>query len=144
MIDPFTSSIGLGGFESGTRRGIRHVRDPGGGRSRLAAGALGRLLGDRHSVRLAILAAPADPKRDDGDEFAASATTLVRRGVPSVVTIPSAASESGRAMFWRAAHGRGAWGVDRRLDRRGASRACGRATGTLRLGCPGVVHRCRC
>lgn len=93
--------IGRGGLEPTRGEGYVHLRDPGGGTSRLAASALARLLGEKESLRLAILAAPTDDVGGLGD-FVATATVLVHRGVPGVVTIPAALSESSRGTFWRA------------------------------------------
>jgi hypothetical protein len=95
--------IGRGGFDAARGEGFIVVRDESGGTTRLAATALGRLLGDEASLRLAVLT--SNGIDETPMDFAPTATTLVRRGVPAVIAIPYRLSGAANGVFARALYG---------------------------------------
>jgi CHAT domain len=101
--------IGRGGFDAARGEGFIVVRDESGGTTRLAATALGRLLGDQATLRLAVLTSNgADEAPMD---FAPTATTLVGRGVPAVIAIPYRLDGAANGLFARTFYGAVARGL---------------------------------
>ena len=79
--------VGHGGFDRNTDEGLIALLDDDGNTFRLPAIELGRLLGDHHPLRLALLNACEGARGSSHDLFSSTAATLVRRGTPAVVAM---------------------------------------------------------
>ena len=79
--------VGHGGFDPATEEGAIALADETGRTDLLRATALGRLLDDHFSLRLAFLNSCEGARGSEGDAFSSTAATLVRRGVPAVVAM---------------------------------------------------------
>jgi hypothetical protein len=102
--------FGHGGFDEERGEGFLYVRDETGETTRLAAKALGRLVGDQRALRLVILKSSVGVADGSLDVFASTAATLLDRGCPSVVTLPlripdGAAAEFDRSVYSAIAEG---------------------------------------
>lgn len=96
--------VGHGGFDKNLGEGILALTADDGGTHRLCATDLGRLLGDHHPLRLAVLNACDGARADRLDVFSSTASVLVRRGTPAVVAMQyeitdTAAVELSRAFY---------------------------------------------
>ncbi len=78
---------GHGGFDQGRREGMIALTGDDGGTYRMSATDLGRLLGDHHHLRLAVLNSCDGARADRLDVFSSTASVLVRRGTPAVVAM---------------------------------------------------------
>jgi hypothetical protein len=79
--------VGHGGFDANLGEGIIALTNDAGATHRLCATDLGRLLGDHHHLRLAVLNACEGARADRLDVFSSTAAVLVRRGTPAVVAM---------------------------------------------------------
>lgn len=79
--------VGHGGFDPLSGEGLLLLTGDDGGVHRLPARDLGRLLGDHHALRLAVLNSCEGARADKRDIFSSTAATLVRKGTPAVVAM---------------------------------------------------------
>ncbi|MGH9282305.1 MAG: CHAT domain-containing protein, partial [Acidimicrobiales bacterium] len=102
--------LGHGGFDPISGEGLLILTDDDGGPRRLPARDLGRLLGDHHALRLAVLNSCDGARADKRDIFSSTAATLVRKGTPAVVAMQyeisdTAAVELARSFYESVADG---------------------------------------
>ena len=93
--------IGHGGFDPGTNEGHLALATEDGSRYELSAIGLSRLLGDHESLRLVVLNACEGARGGTNDVFVSTAAVLVRRGLPAVVSMQQAISDSAAIQFAR-------------------------------------------
>lgn len=79
--------IGHGGFDRVAGEGVVALADDRGRAHQLSATELGRLLGDHHPLRLAVLNSCEGARADDLTVFSSTAAIAVRRGTPAVVAM---------------------------------------------------------
>jgi formylglycine-generating enzyme required for sulfatase activity len=96
--------VGHGGFDEVVGEGLVALSDENGRTYRLSATDLGRLLGDHHPMRLAVLNSCEGARANALDTFSSTAATLVRRGTPAVLAMQyeitdQAAIELSRAFY---------------------------------------------
>ena len=134
--------VGHGGFDANLGEGIIALTADGGGTHRLCATDLGRLLGDHHPLRLAVLNACDGARADRLDVFSSTASVLVRRGTPAVVAMQYEITDTAAVELSRAFYGALASGlpVDQSLGE--ARKAVALAVpGTLEWGTPVLYLR---
>jgi len=79
--------IGHGGFDQQTQDGVLLLEDESGRSRRVNGNALGTLLHDHPSLRLAVLNACEGARATCSDPFAGVAQQLVRQGIPAVIAM---------------------------------------------------------
>lgn len=134
--------VGHGGFDANLGEGIIALTADDGTTHRLSATDLGRLLGDHHPLRLAVLNACEGARADRLDVFSSTAAVLVRRGTPAVVAMQYEITDSAAVELSRAFYGALATGlaVDESLGE--ARKAVALAVpGTLEWGTPVLYLR---
>ncbi|MGI8685383.1 MAG: CHAT domain-containing protein [Acidimicrobiales bacterium] len=134
--------VGHGGFDANLGEGIIALTADGGGTHRLCATDLGRLLGDHHPLRLAVLNACDGARADRMDVFSSTAAVLVRRGTPAVVAMQYEITDTAAVELSRAFYGALAAGlpVDESLGEARKSVALA-VPGTLEWGTPVLYLR---
>lgn len=134
--------VGHGGFDANLGEGIIALTADGGGTHRLCATDLGRLLGDHHPLRLAVLNACDGARADRLDVFSSTAAVLVRRGTPAVVAMQYEITDTAAVELARAFYGALAAGlpVDESLGEARKSVALA-VPGTLEWGTPVLYLR---
>ena len=134
--------VGHGGFDTNLGEGIIALTADGGGTHRLGATDLGRLLGDHHPLRLAVLNSCEGARADKLDVFSSTAAVLVRRGTPAVVAMQYEITDIAAVELSRAFYGALAAGlpVDESLGEARKSVALA-VPGTLEWGTPVLYLR---
>lgn len=93
--------IGHSDFDAGNQQGVlvfEDEQDPD--RPRIITGeALGRELGEENTIRLVVLNSCHSARRPEGDALAGIASGLVARGIPAVVAMQFAISDSASKVF---------------------------------------------
>jgi len=79
--------IGHGWFDRNANEGFIALADESGEAYHLSATALGRLLADHRSLRLALLNACEGARGGERDVFSSTAAILMRRGIPAVLAM---------------------------------------------------------
>ncbi len=79
--------IGHGGFDQRSQEGVLALADEQGKAHLVGATDLGRLLSQRHSLRLVVLNACQGAMGNKTDLFSSTAATLARRGIPAVLAM---------------------------------------------------------
>jgi hypothetical protein len=90
--------IGHGDFEAG-HEGHLALTTEQGERYDLSATSLGNLLADHRSLRLVVLNACKGARGSGADLFSSTAATLVRRGIPAVVSMQQEISDAAALEF---------------------------------------------
>lgn len=134
--------VGHGGFDANLGEGVIALTADSGGTHRLCATDLGRLLGDHHPLRLAVLNACDGARADKLDVFSSTAAVLVRRGTPAVVAMQYEITDVAAVELSRAFYGSLAAGlpVDESLGEARKSVALA-VPGTLEWGTPVLFLR---
>jgi CHAT domain len=96
--------IGHGDFEAG-QEGHLALTTEQGERYDLSAMSLGNLLADHRSLRLVVLNACKGAKGSGTDLFSSTAATLVRRGLPAVVSMQQEISDAAALEFSKEFYG---------------------------------------
>jgi hypothetical protein len=91
--------IGHGGFDAERDEGVLAFANDDGTKRLLTATEFGRLLGDHDPLRLAVLNACEGARGGLRDVFSSTAATLVRRGVPAVVSMQYEISDGAAIQF---------------------------------------------
>lgn len=102
--------IGHGGFDTQTDEGLIVLENTDGKVHPLSASHLGLLLVDHHSLRLVVLNACEGARGSEHDIFSSTASILVKRGIPAVLSMQyeitdRAAIELSRAFYEALADG---------------------------------------
>lgn len=92
--------IGHGGFDKLQNEGYLVFADPQGNAERMSATSLGRLLGDQHTLRVALFNS-CDGGQSGDDVFSSTAATLVRSGISCVVAMQYEISDTAAIEFSR-------------------------------------------
>jgi formylglycine-generating enzyme required for sulfatase activity len=92
---------GHGGFDSELDEGYVVLADEQGDARKLTATHVGRLLADQHFLRLVVLNACDGARGSQIDVFSSTAATLVRRGMPAVVSMQTEISDQAAIEFAR-------------------------------------------
>jgi CHAT domain-containing protein len=93
--------IGHGGFDPRSQEGVLALADDQ-GRSHLLSGTdLGRLLGQRSSLRLVVLNACQGAMGNKTDLFSSTAATLARKGLPAVLAMQYEITDQAAIEFTR-------------------------------------------
>ena len=125
--------VGHGGFDANLGEGIIALTNDAGATHRLCATDLGRLLGDHHPLRLAVLNACEGAKADRLDVFSSTAAVLVRRGTPAVVAMQYEITDTAAVELSRSFYGALAGGLP-------VDEALGEARKSVALAVPGTVE----
>ncbi len=125
--------VGHGGFDTNLGEGVIALTADGGGTHRLCATDLGRLLGDHHPLRLAVLNACDGARADRMDVFSSTASVLVRRGTPAVVAMQYEITDTAAVELSRAFYGALASGLP-------VDEALGEARKSVALAVPGTLE----
>ncbi|HEX2701154.1 MAG TPA: CHAT domain-containing protein [Acidimicrobiales bacterium] len=125
--------VGHGGFDANLGEGVIALTADGGGTHRLCATDLGRLLGDHHPLRLAVLNACDGARADRMDVFSSTAAVLVRRGTPAVVAMQYEITDRAAVELSRAFYGALAAGLP-------VDEALGEARKSVALAVPGTLE----
>lgn len=91
--------LGHGGFDPATGEGLLVMTDAAGGPRAARASDLVTILGDHKSLRLAVLNACQGAQTDGANPYAGTAQRLVQRGIPAVVAMRTAISDSAASAF---------------------------------------------
>jgi len=94
--------IGHGGFSRKANEGFIALADEEGETHHLLATALGRLLADHRSLRLALLNSCEGARGSERDIFSSTAAILVRRGIPAVLAMQYEITDQAAIEFARA------------------------------------------
>ncbi len=125
--------VGHGGFDANLGEGVIALTADGGGTHRLCATDLGRLLGDHHPLRLAVLNACDGARADRMDVFSSTASVLVRRGTPAVVAMQYEITDTAAVELSRSFYGALASGLP-------VDAALGEARKSVALAVPGTLE----
>ena len=91
--------IGHGGFDQQSEQGTMILRDHDGRPSEMEAIKLARLLADHPSLRLVILNSCNSARGSQQYSFSSIAATLIRRGIPSVLAMQYAITDTAAIEF---------------------------------------------
>jgi hypothetical protein len=91
--------VGHASADDETVEGFLLLADDYGDSAPLSATQLGRLLGDQHTLRLAVLNACQGAQGHEGDIFSSIASVLVRRGLPAVLAMQYEISDEAAIEF---------------------------------------------
>ncbi len=102
--------IGHGGFDSETEEGTIALANEDGSANHLSSTQLGRMLEGNHSLRLVVLNSCEGAKTSDEDIFSSAGASLIRKGIPAVVSMQYeitdlAALEFSRTFYEKIANG---------------------------------------
>jgi hypothetical protein len=106
--------VGHAAWDDAARQGALLLTDEYGDSSPLNATQLGRLLADQHTLRLVLLNACSGAQARQASHFTSIASLLVQRGVPAVVAMQFAISDSAAIEFTTSFYG--ALGADLPID----------------------------
>lgn len=91
--------IGHGGFDQTRGEGVLVLADEQGRSDWVAASEIGRLLGDEHELRLAVLNSCDGARGDKLDVFSSTSARIVRLGTPAVVAMQYAITDGAAREF---------------------------------------------
>ncbi len=96
---------GHGAFDEGSGDGVLVMEDENGNGQPVSARALGDLLRDHPSLRLAVLNSCQGARSAHDDPFAGAAQGLVRAGIPAVVAMQFEIADTAAALFGHELYG---------------------------------------
>jgi hypothetical protein len=94
--------IGHGGFDPALQEGLIELADDAGRVSPISAADMSTLLDGHYPLRLVLLNSCEGAYGSSADIFSSTAATLIRRGIPAVLAMQYAISDTGAIRFVRA------------------------------------------